>query len=203
MSTPAATGKRERSDTAANHVRIIAAARAVFAEQGFDVEMREIAERAGVAVGTLYRHFTNRDDLLRAVLDEAFEDMTVRLRATASLDDPRAALRAFLHTAGAIHEKFKSLFMVMHDSRFSKLCADKGWSKRATGELITGIVVELVTRGIQEGVFRADLDAEVMAGALMGSMLTFELLASKRPYPAIADALADLYLTPLTTDSRG
>jgi hypothetical protein len=88
----------------------------------------------------------------------------------------------------------------MHDSRFSKLCADKGWNKRATGELIAEIVVELVTRGIEEGVFRADLDPEVTAGALMGSMLTFEFLASKRPHPAIADALADLYLNALTTD---
>src|SRR5207248_4971665 len=85
----------------------------------------------GVAVGTLYRDFSNRGDLLRAVLDETFEDMTARLRAATALDDPRAALRAFLHTAGAIHEQSKSLFMVMHDSRFTKLCADKGWNKRS------------------------------------------------------------------------
>jgi len=201
VSTPAVTGKRERSDTAANHVRIIAAAREVFAAQGFDGEMREIAERAGVAVGTLYRHFTNRDDLLRAVIDQTFAEMKERFPLAALPDGPRDALRAVLHTAGALHEQFKSLFAVMHDARFEKLCPDERWSKRATGEQVIGTIAELVTRGVQHGTFRADLDPEVTAAALMGSILAFEVLASRRSYDTIADTLADLYLSPLTTDS--
>ena len=52
--------KAERSDARLNRERILAAACEVFAEQGLDGEIREVAERAGVAVGTIYRHFENR-----------------------------------------------------------------------------------------------------------------------------------------------
>jgi len=63
-----------RTDAVANHTRILSAARAVFAERGLDMEVNEIAERAGVGVGTLYRHFANRDDMVCAILMQTFED---------------------------------------------------------------------------------------------------------------------------------
>ncbi len=197
-SVTATAGKRERADTTANHARIIDAARTMFAAQGFDVEMREIAARAGVAVGTLYRHFTNRDDLLRAVLAHTFADAIAHFHAAAALPDAQAALRAFLSAAGEIHQQSRSLFTAMHDSRFNKLCADQGMSKKAFGEQIIGEIAALVARGVRDGVFRADLDPEITAGALMGSMIAFEVLTPRRSYDAVADALADLYLKPLT-----
>lgn len=198
VNTTVAPGKHERADAAANHTRIIVAARAVFAERGLDAEMREIAERAGVAVGTLYRHFTNRDDLLRGVLKETCTDAMARLQTAAAADDPRDALRAVMHTIAAIHQQFETMFALLHDPRMAKLHAEESWDKKEVVAWFTAALTELVTRGIRSGIFRADLDADVIAPVLMGAMFTFELLTPERSYDALADTLADFYLTSLT-----
>ncbi|MDW8047571.1 MAG: helix-turn-helix domain-containing protein, partial [Chloroflexota bacterium] len=65
----------ERSDARLNRERLLAAAREVLAERGAAAEMREIAERAGVAVGTLYRHFPTREALVAAIIAETLEEV--------------------------------------------------------------------------------------------------------------------------------
>ncbi len=196
--TAASAEKRGRADAAANHARIIAAAEAVFVEHGLDAEMREIAERAGVAVGTLYRHFVDRDDLLRAVFATMSAEVIARLEAAATGDDPHDAVRAVIHTIGAILKHFQATFALMHDPRLEKCFAaaepaDKHeWLTRAIA-----IVVALVTRGIRTGAFRPDLDANVVAPTLIGAMFAFESLAAERGYDAVADTVADFYLAGL------
>ena len=59
-----------RADAAANRAKIIAAASDLFAEKGFGLDVREICERAGVGMGTLYRHFPTKEDLILAVQAE-------------------------------------------------------------------------------------------------------------------------------------
>lgn len=58
-----------RADARRNRERIVAAARAVFAERGLDVSLDDIAERAGVGIGTLYRRFPSREELVAAVFE--------------------------------------------------------------------------------------------------------------------------------------
>ena len=189
--------KRERADAAANHTRIIAAAQAVFAERGLDAEMREIAERAGVAVGTLYRHFVDRDDLLRAVFAAMSAEVIARLEAAAAVDDPRDAVRAVIHTFGAVHERIQATVALMHDLRREKHIAAEPLNRREWLTRVTTIVAALITRGIHTGVFRPDLDANLAAPTLMGAMFAFESLAAERGYDAVADGLADFYLAAL------
>jgi AcrR family transcriptional regulator len=57
----------KRADARRNHDSLVAAARAVFTENGTSAPLEDIAERAGVGIGTLYRHFPTRQDLLEAV----------------------------------------------------------------------------------------------------------------------------------------
>ena len=64
-----------RADAQRNRDRILGAARAAVAEVGVDATMEDIARRAGVAVGTLYRHFPAKDDLLVAVMDDSMEQI--------------------------------------------------------------------------------------------------------------------------------
>lgn len=66
-----------RSDARRNQVRILAAARAQITDHGSDVSMDQIAKAAGVAVGTLYRHYPTKTDLVRAVLMEFLEALVV------------------------------------------------------------------------------------------------------------------------------
>jgi AcrR family transcriptional regulator len=195
--TAAAPVKRERADAAANHTRIIAAAQAVVAERGLDAEMREIAERAGVAVGTLYRHFVDRDDLLRAVLAAMSAEVIARIETAASGDDPCDAVRAVIRAFGAVHEHSQSTVALMHDPRLEKRIAATPSAKRVWLNRTIAIVVDLIMRGIRTGVFRPDFDVALVAPSLMGVMLAFELLAADRGYDAVADQLADFYLASL------
>jgi AcrR family transcriptional regulator len=57
-----------RADAKRNYDRIVEVARQVFREQGYDASLDEVAKRAGVGPGTLYRHFPNRDELLDAIM---------------------------------------------------------------------------------------------------------------------------------------
>jgi AcrR family transcriptional regulator len=71
-----------REDARLNRQRLIDAARDVFRERGVAAEMREIAERAGLAVGTIYRNYPSKDDLILALLDDAIADVSVATNRT-------------------------------------------------------------------------------------------------------------------------
>ena len=86
-----------RADAKRNYDRIVEVAREVFREQGYDASLDEVAKRAGVGPGTLYRHFPNRDALLDAIMqtwvdrvDEAAE------KALAHEGSPRDLLLALV-----------------------------------------------------------------------------------------------------------
>jgi AcrR family transcriptional regulator len=72
---------RVRADAVRNRARILDAARALVAETGVDAPVDEVARRAGVAVGTLYRHFPAKDDLLAAVVADSTERIAVLAEA--------------------------------------------------------------------------------------------------------------------------
>ncbi len=89
MSAPAAPTPVLRQDAARNRVKILGAARAVFAEQGTDVCVEVVARRAQVGVGTLYRRFPTKEVLIEAVVDEVLRD--VLAAAEAALENESAA----------------------------------------------------------------------------------------------------------------
>jgi AcrR family transcriptional regulator len=89
-----------RADAARNRQAVLVAARDVFVELGPDAPLEEIARRAGVGIGTLYRRFPTRDDLMRAVILDALS--RTRTAAEAALDDPsneHGALATYMHAA--------------------------------------------------------------------------------------------------------
>jgi AcrR family transcriptional regulator len=77
-----------RADARRNREKVLAAARAVFAEQGVDAQMDDVARRADVGVGTVYRHFPTKDELINALSDELFAVIAVHTRTLLTLDDP-------------------------------------------------------------------------------------------------------------------
>jgi AcrR family transcriptional regulator len=87
MST-AATERPLRADARRNREKVLSAARAVFAEQGVDAQMDDVARRADVGVGTVYRHFPTKEALLNALSDELFAVVAVHARNMLTLDDP-------------------------------------------------------------------------------------------------------------------
>jgi AcrR family transcriptional regulator len=72
---PLAPGRAVRSDKARNRARILAAASEAFAERGADTQMDDVAARAGLGVGTLYRHFATKEALMSALMERRFEQI--------------------------------------------------------------------------------------------------------------------------------
>ncbi|GAA1303459.1 TetR/AcrR family transcriptional regulator [Pseudonocardia xinjiangensis] len=87
-----------RRDAARNRERILQAARLSFAAQGVDASLEHIAKSAGVAIGTLYRHFPKRIDLLLAAFDEKFRTFMAAAEAALRADDPWVGLSSYVET---------------------------------------------------------------------------------------------------------
>ncbi len=85
-----------RADAVRNRARILDAAEVVFASEGIEAPVDDIAEKAGVGVGTLYRHFPNKEKLCEAILIERLKSLTEDAHALADADDPVAAFFSFL-----------------------------------------------------------------------------------------------------------
>lgn len=85
-----------RADAQLNKERILAAAEKVFLERGVGVSLDEVAKRAGVGIGTLYRRFPTREELLAATYSARFLNFAETSRAREADLDPLSALRSYL-----------------------------------------------------------------------------------------------------------
>jgi AcrR family transcriptional regulator len=162
MSTPEATAQTlltrpKRADARRNYEKVLAAAREAFAKGGESTALEEIARRAGVGIGTLYRHFPSRQALLEALYVDEVEEVC---RSAAELDgeDPWEALNswferfiAYLATKRALaHELLNYLD---HDASLFRVC-------RAS---LFDAAEPLLQRAQEAGVVRPDVSiAEVM-----------------------------------------
>jgi AcrR family transcriptional regulator len=88
--------RRLRADALRNRARILEAAEVVFASEGIEAPVDDIAAKAGVGVGTLYRHFPNKEKLCEAILIDRLRGVTEDARAQADAEDPVAAFFGFL-----------------------------------------------------------------------------------------------------------
>jgi AcrR family transcriptional regulator len=105
MATAASTDTTEprpqRADARRNRERILAAAREVFAKEGREVQMPDVARAAGVGVGTLYRHFPAKEDLVRALVCDKVQATIDTAREALTRDDPREAIEWLVHQHAA------------------------------------------------------------------------------------------------------
>src|ERR1700686_2452040 len=85
-----------RPDAVKNRQSILEAAEAIFATEGLSVPIDTVAERAGVGVGTLYRHFPTKEALFEAIVIDRFEYLLGVAKASAGDDEPGPALFSFL-----------------------------------------------------------------------------------------------------------
>ena len=103
---PTSTSTRpRRADAARNRERILSAASELFAERGLDASMPELAERAGVGVGTVYRAFPDKEHVLSAVMAERFRWLAAEVEAASGAADPWAAFTDVVWKAAALHAK--------------------------------------------------------------------------------------------------
>jgi AcrR family transcriptional regulator len=98
---PAGAGRPLRADAARNRKKVLRAARDAFAESGYGVPLDEIAVRAGVGPGTVYRHFPTKEALFEAVVTARLQDLVTDARARADSGDPGDAFFGFLDRIAA------------------------------------------------------------------------------------------------------
>jgi len=179
----------ERADSAANRTRIIEAASEVFGRRGIDAEIKEIAASAGVGVGTIYRHFANREELLRALIEQTNEDLRGRLESAAAADDPRDGLRDVIGIGVDTYARLGALMELAIAARLRAYLP-------ASHDDFQDLLVGLFERGIRSGAFRADLDPVVALTMLRSVFMSGQLkeLTTERGYEAAADALATFML---------
>ncbi|MFI2607589.1 TetR/AcrR family transcriptional regulator [Kitasatospora sp. NPDC018619] len=100
--SPPPAGRPLRADARRNRAKVLAAAREAFTAEGLAVPLDEIARRAGVGAGTVYRHFPTKEALFEAVVTDTLESQAERGRAALGGDGPGEELFAFL--AGLVAE---------------------------------------------------------------------------------------------------
>jgi AcrR family transcriptional regulator len=148
---PETPERAQRADARRNREAVIEAAKKLFAKQGLDAQIPDVAKAAGVGVGTVYRHFPAKDDLIAALAEERFRKLADRARE--ALDEPDAweAFRDYLRFAGQIQSDDRGLCEVM-GSRPEIMSA----AAFAAG--LDRLVAELVRRAQETGKLRGDLE---------------------------------------------
>ncbi len=178
----------ERADARANRARLIEAAHEVFRERGLGAEMKEIAERAGVGIGTIYRNFPSKDDLIAAIIGEAVARMRANLENALAIADPVEAVRAFLRGGFRISEQYGDVAMAVLEGNLPAVCKEQF---KDIDRL--DMLARLVRKGIDAGSFRADLDPEIAATALIGALMPWHVQRFRRTRPL--DDLVDAHLS--------
>ena len=150
-----------RADAVRNRGRILEAAEVVFASEGIEAPVDVIAEKAGVGVGTLYRHFPTKEKLCEAILLDRLRELTEEARAQADAADPVAAFFGFL-------EHFVQLGAAKRDLIVAVMGAGLDFDQAAAPvkEELREAVGVLLRRAQAEGAVRADVTPAAVIGLI-------------------------------------
>jgi AcrR family transcriptional regulator len=142
-----------RADARRNREAVIAAAKKLFAEEGLDAQMPDVAKHANVGVGTVYRHFPTKDDLIAALVAERFERLAQKASEGLLAEDAWEGMADFIRFSAQLQADDRGLCEVM-GSRPEVMDA----AAHAAGlpELCEG----LVERAQRSGQLRRDLTWE-------------------------------------------
>ena len=143
----------KRADARRNQERLIAAAREVFAESGVGAAMEAIARKAGVGVGTLYRNFPQRIDLVEAVYSSDVRELSEAAKTAVATLEPWPAVVAFFE-AFVRYARTKQTLLGELQQAFEKNPALRSHSR----ELINGAFDLVIDRAKEAGVIRDDVD---------------------------------------------
>jgi AcrR family transcriptional regulator len=164
------TARPLRADARRNREKVLEAARAVFGEHGGEAQMDDVARRAEVGVGTVYRHFPTKEALLTALVQDTFARIAERSRALLEREDAWEAFLEMMWDAGE---------SIAGDRALTEAMSIRLAPEPSAGQIeLAAIATELIRRAQAEGRMRADLVMEdipmIMCG--VGS-------ATARPHP--------------------
>lgn len=188
---PPSDAARERAD---KHDLILEAAIEVFAEKGFHhARISDIARRAGVADGTIYLYFRNKDDVLLTIFEEKMGVLIAGLlHALEGVTDPLEKVRVFAHYHFRQVQDHRALAEVLQiELRLSNKFLKEYRPEKLWDYL--HVFADIVREGQERGVVRSDLDPFVLMWAFFGAMdeIAMQWVLSKRPNKFSLEATAD------------
>jgi AcrR family transcriptional regulator len=142
-----------RADAERNRRRLLDAAEALFRERGLDVGVAEIAQRAGVGRGTLFRNFASKEALIVAIVTERMQEMADHGRGLLEAPDPGGALFSFLEELAGAQQVDRALAEAVADTLFANP------EIRAAHAEIVGTLDALLERAQAAGAVRGDVGA--------------------------------------------
>src|SRR6266513_4816966 len=159
----AETVRKPRSDAVRNRERVLEAAKAVFSAGGPDASLEAVAKRAGVGIGTLYRHFPTREALFEAVYRREVEQLSELAEQLKSASAPVDALRRWLRANVELVATKKGMIA-------SLALAVQGSSELYvySFDRLTKAIGALLDRAVTAGEIRSDISAEDVLRALIG-----------------------------------
>jgi AcrR family transcriptional regulator len=176
--TTATKPRAQRRDAVRNRERLLAAARDLFAGQGFEVTLDDIARHAGVGVGTAYRNFANKGELLDAIFAEQTTELAAAADAALADPDPWHGLVNYLEQALALQLRDKALAQIVNGDQVS--IDQHDWTR----EVLAPKNRAIVARARDAGALRDDIE---------GTDLTFIQVGLNAIMARSRDAHPDLY----------
>ena len=162
LSVAKSSERKPRADSLRNRDQLLAAAKAAFAEAGTEVALEEIARRAGVGIGTLYRHFPSRDALLAAVYQREVDQLTTAADRLLAEYPPLEAFERWLHLlVDYLAAKRVVVPALQASAEGQKLYA-------ASGTPVTDAMNRLSNRLIESGEIRAGVQPDDLMRIVMG-----------------------------------
>ena len=175
-----------RADARRNREAVMAAAKKLFADQGLDAQMPDVAKAAKVGVGTVYRHFPTKEDLIAALAGDRFERLAEKAREGIEAEDPWEGLCDFIRFSAEIQAEDRGLCEVM-GSRPEVMAA----SAYAVG--LDRLCDKLVKRAQRSGDLRKDLDWEdiPMIACSLGRITAAEAGPAVGRWPRLVEIVID------------
>ncbi|HEX5116322.1 MAG TPA: TetR/AcrR family transcriptional regulator [Pseudonocardiaceae bacterium] len=154
--------RRRRADARRNVDALVTAARTVFATSGVNAPAKQITDLAGVGVGTLYRHFPQRSDLVKAVVQSGIDAVADAGPALSAAHQPAEALTEWIHRFADLLATKRGLASALHsgDPAFDGL---PGYFLQRLGPTLAA----LLDAGVADGTVRDDISAEDLLHALV------------------------------------
>jgi AcrR family transcriptional regulator len=172
-----------RADAQKNYDQLLAVARQVVTEQGADASLRDVARRAGVGLGTLYRHFPTREALLEALLRSNFDKLAQRANELELSEDAGNALVTWLREAVATTHDCSGAIALMVAA-----ISDEGSALHASCVSLRAAGTRLLLRAQTDGAARGDMDGN----DLFALISALAWLADQPPLVPRANHLFDI-----------
>jgi AcrR family transcriptional regulator len=183
-----------RADARRNHEAVIAAAKKLFADEGLDAQMPDIAKRAKVGVGTVYRHFPTKDHLIAALAEDRFERLAEKAREGLTAEDPWEGLCDLIRFAANLQSDDRGLCEVMASR-------PEVMNESALAVGLDQLTEKLVRRAQRAGDLRRDLDWEdiPMIACGLGSVTQATVGPGTGRWPRLVEIIIDGLRAPGST----